>query len=298
MKYIIDTDPGIDDAIAICMGYLNKLDIIGFTLATGNVETEKSANNLKVIQDFLKSNIKMYKGTIENVGDRKTAMYAHGYDGLGYAVFPKNNRQFERGSAENFIIKASKKYRDNLTIICLGPLTNLASAIKKDPNLVKRVSRVVIMGASYNPRNKKLYREFNIGVDVDSANLVLSAGFKDVRIVTHEIGVKAFIEKDYMLNLRDSDNIVSRFVGVIALKYMDFSKDHYNVSGLCSPDPITMAYVIDEEIVKFKPCVIKIADGKTTAGESHITFEEESNIFISYRFDEEKYRKLFKGTFN
>ena len=66
MKYIFDTDPGIDDAIAIMLGYLNKLDIIGFTLATGNISKEKSANNLKTIQDILNSNIPMYYGNKEN----------------------------------------------------------------------------------------------------------------------------------------------------------------------------------------------------------------------------------------
>ena len=122
MKYIIDTDPGIDDAIAIIMGIKHKLDVIGFTLATGNVELEKSENNLKVIEDFLETNIPIFNGEIKNASNKETAEYAHGISGLGYAVFPKNKtRRIEKMSAEDFIIKASKKYKNELTLVCRPP---------------------------------------------------------------------------------------------------------------------------------------------------------------------------------
>ena len=121
MKYIIDIDPGIDDAVAICLGHLNKLNIIGFTLASGNIEEYKAENNIKVIEDFLELNIPIYRSSQINDCNHQVAEYAHGKDGLGYAVFPNNKyRRVERTYAENFIIQSSKKYRDNLTMICFG----------------------------------------------------------------------------------------------------------------------------------------------------------------------------------
>ena len=292
MKYIIDTDPGIDDAIAIIMGVKNKLDIIGFTLATGNVETKKSENNLKVIQDFLGTNIKMYHGGKENESREERAQYAHGKDGLGYAVFPINNRKFEKMKAEDFIIKASKKYKEKLTVVCFGPLTNLAQAIKKDKNLYNRIDTIVIMGASWDDS----YNEFNFKVDPEATNIVLSTPFKNIKVVTHEIGVKSFIEKQYILDLRNSDDLISRFVSNIAEKYMDFSYDHYGTIGLGTPDPTTIASIIDPEIIKYVPCDIKIIskDGKTL---SQITEKESSNIYVSKDFDLDKFRYLFKNTF-
>lgn len=299
MKYIMDTDPGIDDAIAIILGYKNGLDIIGFTLASGNIPLEKSEKNLKVIQDFLGSNIKMYKGTFENKCNHETAEYAHGKDGLGYAVFTDNNkRKFEKMAAEDFIIKSSKKYKDDLTIICFGPLTNLANAIKKDKNLASRIKHVLIMGTTYNPEENKPYPEFNVNVDPESAKLVFNTPFEDIKVVTHEIGVKSFIEKDYVLNLRNSDKLISRFIGLISEKYIEFSYDHYGTIGLGTPDPTTIASIIDSEIIKFEPCNIEIISEGNNKGECHVTLTDKSNIMISTDFDLEKFRKVFKDTFN
>lgn len=298
MKYIIDTDPGIDDTIAIVLGYLNNLDIIGFTLATGNVDKEKSENNLKVIQDFLGSNIKMYNGKIENKSNYETAEYAHGKDGLGYAVFPKNKRKFEKTSAEDFIIKASKKYKNNLTIVCLGPFTNLYSTLKKDPSIVERISSVIIMGTTYDPDALKPYLEFNVNVDPVAAKEVLSAPFKNIKLITHEVGVKAFIDKDYVLNLRNSEKLISRFIGLIAEKYIEFSYEHYKTIGLGTPDPITIALIIDPNIVKFEPCSAEIIIEGEKKGECNIKLTDTSNIYVSTDFDLELFRKLFCKTFN
>ena len=299
MKYIIDTDPGIDDAIAIIMGVKNNLDIIGFTLASGNIPVEKSEKNLKIIQEFLNTNIKMYKGSKENKCNHETAEYAHGKDGLGYAVFPDfSKKKFEKTKAEDFIIKASKKYKDDLTILCFGPLTNLANAIKKDPKLVNRLKHVVIMGTTYDPESKEPYIEFNVSVDPVSAKVVFESNFSDIKVVTHEIGVKSFVEKDYVLNLRNSDDLVSRFVGEIAQKYIEFSYDHYGTIGLGTPDPTTIASIIDPKIIKFEPCNVEIVSEGDKKGECHVTLTDKSNIMVSTSFDLEKFRGVFKDTFN
>ncbi len=298
MKYIIDTDPGIDDAIAIMLGLKNNLNVIGFTLATGNIAPEKSEKNLKIIQDFMETNIKMYKGSHSNKVNLKTAEYAHGKDGLGYAVFPNNNkRKIEKSYAEDFIIKAAKKYKDDLTIICLGPLTNLANAIKKEPKLYNYLKHVVIMGTTFNPENSEPYMEFNVSVDPEAANIVYSTPFQDVKIVTHEIGIKSYVEKDYIQNLTNSEDLVSRFVGVIAIKYMEFCEDHYGIIGLGTPDPTTIAAILDPTIIEFKPCKVNIVAKGKKKGVCDITLENSSNFQVSVDLNVEKFRNIFKKTF-
>ena len=295
MKYIIDTDPGIDDAIAIMLGIKNNLNVIGFTLASGNIPIAKSENNLKIIEDFLNTNIPIYKGSIINECHKETAEFAHGKDGLGYAVFPKQKtRVVEKEFAEDYIIKASKKYTNNLTIICLGPLTNIAKAIIKDPSLPKRIKNIIIMGTSYNPNETSPYIEFNVRVDIPSAQIVFNAPFPNMHIITHEVGIEAFIEKDYILNLRNSDNLLSRFVGNISEKYIEFSYEHYKTIGLGTPDPITIASEIDSSIINYLPAKVEIIAN----GESKITILKESNLLISTDFDLDKFRTLFKKTFN
>lgn len=293
MKYIIDTDPGIDDAIAIMLGYLNHLDIIGFTLATGNIKKELSANNLKIIQDILNSNIKMYEGEKSNKCNELSAEYAHGNDGLGNIFMPKSLRKFENISAEDFIIDSANKYTDDLTIVCLGPLTNLASAIKKDKNLTKKIKHLVIMGTTYNPNTDNVYKEFNVSVDPSAAEEIFNAGFEDIKLVTHEIGVKSYIEKEYINSLKESKNKISKFVHVISQKYMEFSFEHYETNGLGTPDPTTIGYLIDNNIIEFKPCNVEIKDDL-----SLVTLTDKSNIYVSIDFNLELFRKLFKNTFN
>ena len=120
------------------MAVRGGLDIIGFTLAPGNIPQVKSSENLKIVQEFLGTNIKMYKGQPDKKTNQETAEYAHGVDGLGYYAFPsKSNKKYERTKAENFIIKSAKKYKDDLTLVCLGSSTNLYNALKKKKSLKK-----------------------------------------------------------------------------------------------------------------------------------------------------------------
>lgn len=292
MKYIIDTDPGIDDAIGIIFGYLNNLDIIGFTVATGNIEEKKAMNNLRTIQNLLGTKIKMFTGSIKNAS-KKTAEFAHGKDGLGNIFYPILDTKFEEESAEDFIIKAAKKYKKNLTIICLGPLTNIATALKKEPKIAKKISKIIVMGTAYNPNDEIPYAEFNIRTDPTSANLVLNSPFREIKLITHEIGVKSYIEKDYINSLKNSQNIISNFIYKISQKYMQFSYDHYKVNGLCSPDPTTIASLIDKKLIEFKPCKIEIKGNLT-----YINIVNKSNIYVSVDLDVNKMRDLFKKTFN
>lgn len=292
MKYIFDTDPGIDDAIAIMLGYLNKLDIIGFTLATGNIDKEKSANNLKTIEDILGCNIPMYYGTKENNCKFMSAEYAHGKDGLGNIFMPKSLRKFEDKNAEDFIIDSINKYKDDLTFVCLGPLTNLASAIKKDPSIEKKLKHVVVMGSTYNPLIDKPYKEFNVKIDPISAKVVFNTKFEDIKIITHDIGIISCIETDYINSLYYSNNKISKFVYIISQKYIEFCKTR-NIEGLATPDPITVASLINPKIVEFKPCTVDIKEDL-----SYVNLINKSNISVSTNLNLELYKILFKKTFN
>ena len=299
MKYIIDTDPGIDDSIAIAMAVRHNLDIIGFTLAEGHVPQDKSEKNLKIIQEVLRTNIKMYKGEKEEVIDHKTAEYAHGIAGLGYYILPDLSlKKYQKMKAEDFIIKASKKYKDNLTLVCFGSLKNLANAIRKYDKLTKKLKHVVIMGATYNPENEKPYMEFNVNADPSAAKLVLESDFEDIKLVTHEMGEAAIIDRDYVLSLRDSKNYLSRYVGFISEKYMDFSLEKIGIKDLVNPDPVTIASVIDDKILTFEPCSVKMIDRGKQKGECYVTLTEESNIKVATEIDLSRFTKLFKHTFN
>ena len=292
MKYIIDTDPGIDDAIAIMLGYKNNLDILGFTIATGNIDKDQAINNLNTIQNILNINIPIYTGTKNNKSHMVSAEYAHGKDGLGNVFMPILNRKITEISAEDFIIESAHKYENDITIICLGPLTNLASAIKKDESIVKKIAKVIIMGTSYDEKIDKPYNEFNIKIDSKSATNVFETDFKRINIITHEIGIKTYIKKHYINSLKDSSDKVSKFIYLISQKYMEFSLKHYNVEGCCMPDPAAIASEINEETFKFVPCNINIKDDL-----AYVEKTNESNKYVASDVDLDKFTKLFENTF-
>ncbi len=295
MKYIIDTDPGIDDAIGIVMAHLYKLDIIGYTLVSGNVKLESVERNIKILQDFMQTNTKMYTGR-QGIYINKTAEYAHGKYGLGDVLYPKSRLKIERMRAENFLIKASKKYKGNLTIICFGPLTNIANAIKKDKNFYKRVN-LVIMAASYNPTALVPYRDFNNVANPKAAKLVFETPFENIKVVTHDCGIKAIIDKEYINSLENSDKFLSKFISQVSQKYMEFNKIHYGIEGITAPDPLTVASIINKDVVTFEKAKIKIMLSKERRGESVVKLGA-GNILISTDINLKLFEKVFKDVFN
>jgi len=174
----------------------------------------------------------------------------------------------------------------------------LANAIRKDKELPKRIKKLVVMGATYNADESATpYKEFNIKIDPDAAKLVYESPFEEIKVITHEIGVKSFVEKDYVQNLKESDDIISRFVGLISEKYIEFSYDHFGTIGLGTPDPTTIASIIDDEIVHFEPFQIEVITEGDMRGYSFATKKDNSNILLSTEIDLEKFRNLFKKTF-
>lgn len=295
MKYIIDSDPGIDDAIAIVMAHLYKIDVIGYTLVGGNVSLDSVENNMKTIQDFMQTNIKMYRGKESEDIKYKVATYAHGKHGLGNSVYPISNRKIEDMSAEDFLIEASKQYKDNLTIVCFGALTNIANAIKKDKEFSKRVKHIVIMGASYNP-NDKPYLEFNISVNPAAAKLVFNTPFEDMRVISHEAAIDTVISKEYIDTLRSSDSLLSNFVYQISEKYIEFNQEHYNINGITVPDPLTIAAIINPDVIKFEKAKVDVIDEGERKGESIVVLGE-GNINFSVKTDNKLFKEMFKKVF-
>lgn len=266
MKYIIDTDPGIDDAIAIVMAYLSGLDIIGFTLTSGNNSLEKVTRNMKVIEDFLDCDIKIYKGKEKN---SVSALYAHGDDGLGNFNYECKKRNIEKMSAEDFIIDSAKKY-DDLSIVCLGPLTNLAYALKKDKSITKKIKKIYIMGTTTDEN----YLEFNVSSDPESFKAVINY-FDDVSIISHDVALKT------VCNIKRKNTKINNFIYEISKQYLKFNKEKYNIDGLTMPDPLVVASIINPKIVTFEKATIDVDEmGRTFVkiGEGNINYSISSNL--------------------
>jgi len=174
-KIIIDTDPGHDDALTIMLLEKSGLfDICAITTVAGNSTIQNTTNNARYILDLLKSNTPLYSGAASPLKRELIQADVHGENGLAGASIKKQESLSQNASDK--IIEIVKNNPNQITIIALGPLTNLAQAIQKDPSIIPMIQSIIIMGGAIEvPGNKNRVAEFNIFVDPDAADIIFRA---------------------------------------------------------------------------------------------------------------------------
>jgi purine nucleosidase len=179
LRLVIDTDPGIDDAHAILMALAHpQARVEAITSVNGNVGVERATANAAIILDVAGADVPIYPGCAAPLvmasGD---ASHVHGTDGLGDAGFEPSRRQPQAESAPSALVRLAREAPGELTLVAIGPLTNLAVALKLDPALPGRYKRLVIMGGAIHSHGNtaNLSAEFNIFTDPEAAHVVLEA---------------------------------------------------------------------------------------------------------------------------
>ncbi len=253
-RIVIDCDPGIDDAQAIMMAYMHpSIKIEAITSVAGNVSVEKTTKNVLKILDVLEADaIPVFSGAVSPLAEPgEDASYFHGEDGLGGALLPDSNRWVEGESAASGLISLGKKYPGELELIALGPLTNLALALKLFPELPNLYQRLVIMGGAYlaQGNSPNLAAEFNVYADPEAAAVVLESWPK-LTMVTWETTISHGIKGDLMDAMASKDNPRSKLLK----EWNDFSKKfdrHFGKESVSfTADPLAMAVLIEPGIVK------------------------------------------------
>lgn len=176
---LIDTDPGVDDALALLMAFNDaRHEIVGLTVAAGNVGLQYTVRNaLKLCEVARRGDIPVYAGTAAPLlHPSPDAGYVHGRDGFGDVGFEPAKRQAEAEHAALAILRLSREHAGRLLLVALGPLTNLALALKLDPTLPQRVARLVVMGGAVTAHgNITPAAEFNVYFDPEAAHIVFQA---------------------------------------------------------------------------------------------------------------------------
>ena len=178
MRWIIDADPGVDDAAAIITCLQLGLDVAGISVVHGNSPLQDTLRNTLRLKDLLKSEVPVYPGCSRAILEpRRNATEIHGKDGLGDVQWPQGKSRPESTHAVEMILAQSHLHEGELGILAVGPLTNLAVALIKDPTLAERVNRLVIMGGTSGAQgNTTIVGEFNFAADPETAAVVLSSG--------------------------------------------------------------------------------------------------------------------------
>lgn len=233
-KIIFDTDPGIDDAMALLLIHsLEALDVVGITTVFGNASIYTCTRNALYMCERFSLPYPVYRGagvTIEGEDEIDFPEFVHGKNGLGDIEIGPIGLREQNGDATSFIIDASKRI-DDLSVLAVGRMTNVAAALIQDPDLARRLRRVVIMGGAVAvPGNVSAWAEANIFGDPEAANVVFQSGVK-VDLVPLDATLINLVQKDELKNLTDQIGDAGKFLWQIKQHYLGFysNKGHGDV---------------------------------------------------------------------
>lgn len=297
-KIIFDCDPGHDDIFAIlfALAHPEKFDILGFTTVAGNQTLDKVSNNLANVLDYLHLDLPIYKGYDKPITKPlEVQPLAHGESGLDGPVFPVKNHTFQPKHALEFY-KEMLETHDSISIIAIGPLTNVALMLKTYPHLAHKIEYISCMGGGIHEGNIQKRSEFNIYHDPEAAKIVFESG---VPIILNplEVCIAGGITFDEMETFNHAQP-VSKLVYELFEFYSRYSKQHQLTS---SPifDVCPIFYLYNPDIFKgFKANVLIELNGQYTRGMTVTEKNEDGNVFVLYDVERKPFIDAFITSIN
>jgi inosine-uridine nucleoside N-ribohydrolase len=249
-KVILDTDPGHDDAIALLLALASpELDLLGVTTVAGNQTLEKTTlNALKILEFVGRADVPVHVGCDRPlVREQWAAAYVHGESGLDGPSLPPPQATPRGGHAIEFIA-AQVEEHDGVTLIPVGPLTNIGLLLARHPGIEQRVERIVLMGGAIAEGNVTPAAEFNIWADPEAAHRVFTSGI-DVTMIGLDVTHRALIRPADVERLRGSGS-----VGELVAELYDFYHRHhqrmYGWDGSPVHDAVAVGHVIRDDLVR------------------------------------------------
>ena len=290
-RIIIDTDPGQDDAIAILLALASpeEIEVLGITAVAGNVPLPLTQLNARKVCELAgRPDIKVFAGCDRPLGrDLVTAEHVHGKTGLDGPVLPDPQMPLQPQHAVDFIIDTLRAEPVGSVTLCpLGPLTNIAMAFEKAPDIITRVREIVLMGGAYfEVGNITPTAEFNFYVDPQAARIVFRSG---VRIVVMPLDVthKALVTRERNDAFRALGNRVGEAVAQMTDFFERFDKEKYGGLGAPLHDPCVTAYLIRPELFQGRHVNVEIETqseltmGMTVADWWRVSGREPNALFM------------------
>lgn len=262
-KIIIDTDPGQDDAVAILVALASPedIDVLGITCVAGNVPLDLTTRNARIVCELAgKPEVRVFAGCDRPLGrDLVTAEHVHGKTGLDGPDLPEPTMAMADGHAVDFIIDSLRDHAPGTVTLCpLGPLTNIATALQKAPDIARRIAKIVLMGGGYfEGGNITPAAEFNIYVDPEAADIVFKCGAPIV-VMPLDVTHKALVTKDRNDAFRDIGSPVGLAVAQMTEFFERFDKEKYGSDGAPLHDPCVIAYLIQPDLFQGRHINVEI----------------------------------------
>ena len=283
-KIIIDSDTATDDAVAIIMALkCSDFDVKAITTVAGNVDLNLATINALYTVELCKKNTPVYKGSSGPLKRRlETSKFFHGKDGLGDTGPYEPKRKEEKENGVEKIISLINSYPNEIEIIAIGPLTNIAKAFMKDNSIKNKIKSLYVMGGIGEGKgNITEHAEFNFWVDPDAADIVLNSGVEIKVIAWDTTQLYGYLNKSNFDDLEKINTSLSRFAIDIQQRGLEYYKIKYNEHKIDLADPLAMAAMIDDSETEYKSCNIKMILSGEERGKDIISFSEKGKVKLA-----------------
>ena len=259
-RIIIDTDPGVDDALTFLLALASpEIKLEALTTTQGNVTLEKATRNaLSVLELAQASHIPVAAGSVlPLVEPLRASAYVHGESGIGNSKLPEPKTNPVQTHAVDYLIKRVLAEPNEISIFPIGPLTNIAMAIRKEPKFAKAVEELVIMGGAIQEGgNMSPLAEFNIFVDPHAAHIVFHAGIP-ITLIPLDVTHQCLLKQEHVNRLMKINSPISRFVRDVLEVYLP-SSQKMGFEGSALHDPLTLATILAPELLTLKEYYVDV----------------------------------------
>ena len=299
---LIDTDPGVDDALALLMAFNDpRHEVVGLTIAAGNVGLAHTVANALKLCEVCAVRVPVFAGTdAPLVFPARDAAYVHGRDGFGDTGYAPAARHAEAEHAALAILRLSHEYAGTLVLVALAPLTNVALALKLDPSLPSRIARCVVMGAAVSAHgNITAAAEFNIAFDPEAAHIVFSA-FPMIELADWEAVLAHGVLHEDAERWLAVDAPRARFYAAISAHTRAWSKAGRGERWHAA-DALAMALALQPEgalELRERPLVVETA-GQHARGATIVDWNRQTgaadNVAILMRYDQARFEAMIEA---
>lgn len=300
-RILLDTDPGIDDALAILLALASpEVQLEAITVAPGNCTTAQGVENaLRVLDLAGASDIPVAAG-VETplIQPLLTAPETHGDTGLGYAKLPPTNRKPASQHAVDLLIERILAAPGEITLVAVAPLTNLALAVRREPRIVPAVREVIVMGGALRHQgNSTPLAEFNTHVDPHAAHIVYHAGWP-LTLVPLDVTYQCILTATDVARLLEQGSAIPRFVADATRFYMEYHDEEQGIDGCAINDPLALALVFQPDLVVTRPLYVtvdlqsELSLGKTVA-DFYRVWQRPPNMQVALEVDAHRFIDFF-----
>jgi purine nucleosidase len=306
-RLVIDTDPGVDDALALMLAFAHPgARVEAVTVVAGNKALDRTVANACTVLDILEASATatpVFRGCARPLLGPRLEATSHGSDGLGDSRFPPSSRPVEPEHASLALVRLANAMRGELTLVALGPLTNLALAMSLDPDLPDKYRRLVVMGGAVRATGNMPHpsTEFNVSSDPEAAAIVLGR-WPGVVLVPWETAMHSIVSMDRVHELWSASGARAEFARKITAQRPARAHQHFGVSGMFVPDPVAMAVAVDPGIVtrsERRHLTVEL-EGRHTRGQTTVDWfgfgGETPNAEIVLEVDTDRFWKVLRAS--